>query len=90
MKSSLQKLLSSLQAAILARLADYPQQPKKTMHHAAALVPTALAAVLQHDPQLVSAAVEAFYYRDTQDVQAARLLRHFDPEQASIALECTF
>lgn len=72
-----------MQAAILARLADYPQQSKKSMHHAAALVPRELAAVLQNDPQLVSAAVEAFYYRDEQDVKAARQLRHFDMEQAS-------
>ena len=72
-----------MQAAILSRLADYPEQSKKSMHHAAALIPTSLAAVLQHEPQLVSAAVEAFYFRDSQDVKAARQLRHFDIEQAS-------
>ena len=81
-------MLTALQAALLARLADYPQQARQNMHHAAALVPTALAAVLQHDPQLVSAAVEAFYYRDNQDVAAARQLCHFDPEQACLVPPC--
>ena len=56
------------------------------MHHAAVVVPAGLAAVLQHEPQLVSMAVEAFYYRDSEDVKAARLLRHFDLEQAILVL----
>ena len=73
-----------MQAAILSRLADYPQQAKQNMHQAAALLPCTLAAVLQHDPQLVSTAVETFYYRDEEDIKAARQMRHFHPDQVRL------
>ena len=53
------------------------------MHHAAVVLPKPLAAVLQHEPQLVAVAVEAFYYRDTQDLKAAQELRHFHPDQVT-------
>lgn len=76
-----------LQAAILARLSDYPAQAEKNMHHAAALVPLPLAAALQHDPQLVSVAVETFYYRDNEDAIAARLMRHFHPDQVAMPIK---
>ena len=66
-----------MQAAIAARLSEYPQQILKNIHHAAAVLPADLASVLQQEPQLVAPAVEAFHYRDPDSLRAARSMRHF-------------
>lgn len=47
-------------------------------HRAKATLPLPLAAALRTDPQLISAAVEAFYYRDADDMKAAARMATFD------------
>jgi len=87
-QSSMVQRYENLQAAVSVRLAGYPQAATKNTHHAAATLPAALAAVLQQEPQLVSGAVEAFYYRDPGDVRAARKLRHFPPDKVYPSALC--
>ena len=73
----IQPKMECLQAAIAARLSEYPQQILKNIHHASAILPADLASVLQQEPQLVAPAVEAFHYRDPDSLRAARSMRHF-------------
>ena len=75
-----------MQAAIAARLSDYPQQILKSVHHAAAILPADLAGVLQQELQLVAPAVEAFHYRDPDSLRAARSMRHFPAKVSSPSL----
>ncbi len=56
--------LPKAEALIRARLDGFPQAAQAAGRHVArALLPPRLARVLQRDPQLVAAAVEAFFYR---------------------------
>lgn len=57
------------QAALAPRLAGYPARALQQMHVAHALVPAAVAHLLRTEPQLLAAAVEAFHYRDPDDVK---------------------
>lgn len=54
---------SRIEQPIMQRLAGYPGIANQQMHRARVQVPARVAHVLKHEPQLVSAAVEAFYYR---------------------------
>ncbi len=58
-----------LQAALAPRLSGYPAHALEQMHVAHALVPAAVAHLLHAEPQLLAAAVEAFHYRDPDDVK---------------------
>lgn len=58
-----------LQAALAPRLSGYPARALEQMHVAHALVPAAVAHLLHAEPQLLAAAVEAFHYRDPDDVK---------------------
>ena len=71
---SLHKLLAPLppQAALAPRLSGYPARAAEQMHVVHALVPAAVAQLLAAEPQLLSAAVEAFHYRDPDDVKVGR------------------
>lgn len=62
-------LLHTTQAALAPRLAGYPARALQQMHVAHALVPAAVAHLLRAEPQLLAAAVEAFHYRDPDDVK---------------------
>ena len=44
------------------------------------VVPAAVAAVLKGDRALVAPAVEAFFYRDMDDIRAARAMRRLPPK----------
>ena len=68
---------SKAQAAIQARLRDFQQGRHKHMHRARVVVPARVAALLAAEPQLVAPAVEAFHYRDVDDMRAARCMQHF-------------
>ncbi len=50
------------------------------MHRARVAVPSRVAAVLAAEPQLVAPAVEAFHYRDQDDMRAAAHMQHFPPQ----------
>ena len=69
-----------IQQAVNARLKGYPQKANRQMHRARVVVPAKVAAVLRADPGLAGPAVDAFYSRDVDDMQAAARMRHFAPE----------
>ena len=76
--------LALVQACIAAKLADFPQKIRTNIHHAAAVIPTRLASALQQDPQLLAPAVQSFYYRDPEDLKAARSMAHFPQDCVSL------
>ena len=71
---------SKAQAAIQARLGDFQPGRNKHMHRARTVVPARVAAVLAAEPQLIAPAVEAFHYRDLDDMKAAARMQHFPPQ----------
>lgn len=68
------------QAAIQARLREFQKGRHKHMHRARVIVPARVAALLAAEAQLVAPAVEAFHYRDVDDMRAARRMQHFPPQ----------
>ena len=74
------KANNGMQAAIGARIKDYPKKCQAEMHRARCLLPVKVAHVLHQKPQLVSAAVQTFHYRDVEDMKAAAKLARFPPE----------
>eukprot|EP00051_Salpingoeca_urceolata_P016049 m.211723 g.211723 ORF g.211723 m.211723 type:complete len:689 (+) comp18576_c0_seq7:129-2195(+) len=70
---------SDIQLAIDTRLKGYPQRALASLHRARCLVPENVLKVLQRDPQLVAAAVTAFYERDPIDMKACVKMKHFPP-----------
>ncbi|EIE25091.1 SGT1-domain-containing protein, partial [Coccomyxa subellipsoidea C-169] len=77
------------QAAIQARLGDFQPGRHKHMHRARTVVPARVAAVLAAEPQLIAPAVEAFHYRDLDDMKAAARMQHFPPQASPyLYLEC--
>lgn len=69
-----------IQQAVAARLKGYPQKAHRQMHRARVIVPAKVAAVLHADPHLAGPAVDAFYNRDVDDMQAAARMCHFTPQ----------
>ncbi|XP_071985729.1 protein ecdysoneless homolog isoform X3 [Engystomops pustulosus] len=67
--------------AIEQRIKEYPDKIKDSLHRAHCFVPAEIAAVLKERPQLVSAAIQAFYLRDPIDLKACRTFHHFRPER---------
>lgn len=72
---------SEIQTSIQIKLKDYPDKIKTNLHHTKAYVPVAIAAILNHKPNLISAAVQAFCSRDPIDVKVCRAMKYFPPEQ---------
>lgn len=64
-------------AAIRARIRGYPEGALGQMQWAKCRVPLKVAQVLREEPQLVANAVEAFYYRDPDDMKLAARMHHF-------------
>ena len=71
---------TGMQSAISSRVKGYPKKALAEMHRARCLVPVKVAAILKQQPQLVSSAVQGFYYRDVQDMKAAAKLKTFPSE----------
>ncbi|KAK9820566.1 hypothetical protein WJX72_011716 [[Myrmecia] bisecta] len=71
---------AGVQRAITDRLAGYPAKAAAEMHTARCVLPARLAHVLSREQQLVAPAVEAFHYRDVDDMKAAARLAHFPAE----------
>lgn len=63
------------QAALLPRVSGHPAKAAEQAHVAHALVPARVAHLLRGEPQLVAAAVEAFHYRDPDDVRVGARLQ---------------
>lgn len=57
-----------IDGSIAAKLHDYPQKAMDSMHQTRALVPVRIAHMLQRNPQIVSACVDAFFNRDPYDI----------------------
>ncbi|KAL4427935.1 hypothetical protein ABPG75_002024 [Micractinium tetrahymenae] len=68
-----------IRAALLPRISGYPAKAAEQAHIAHALVPARVAHLLREEPQLLAAAVEAFHYRDPDDVKAAARMAAFPP-----------
>ncbi|KAL6777125.1 hypothetical protein ACKKBF_B20300 [Auxenochlorella protothecoides x Auxenochlorella symbiontica] len=66
-------------AALEQRLDAFPRFLAVQRHVAHAVLPLAAVRLLQTAPQLLPAAVEAFYYRDLDDAKAAGRPVHFPP-----------
>ncbi|KAL1518015.1 hypothetical protein ABEB36_001701 [Hypothenemus hampei] len=66
-QNSIQKKISSI----------YPP----TFHHATIFVPSAIASILNVNPNLISSAIQAFCNRDPIDLKACRAMKYFPPEQ---------
>ncbi|CAG8487327.1 12092_t:CDS:10 [Ambispora gerdemannii] len=69
----------AIQKLVFTRIAEYPQKATQIIHHARAHIPKAIVHVLYHRPQLVAAAVEAFYTRDQLAMKACYKMEKFPP-----------
>lgn len=79
-KSLLTEASSQIQDAVFNRTSGYPNKIKENLHHAKAYLPVAVAAILNHRPNLISHAVTAFCNRDPIDMKACRAMKYFPPE----------
>lgn len=77
-----------MQKSISSRVKGYPQKALTEMHRARCIIPAKVAAVLRQQPQLVAPAVQAFYYRDVQDMKAAARLQQL-PSEVGLQLHFT-
>uniref|UniRef100_A0A7N4PG54 Ecdysoneless cell cycle regulator n=1 Tax=Sarcophilus harrisii TaxID=9305 RepID=A0A7N4PG54_SARHA len=82
-----EKILASesIQAAVNRRIKGYPEKIQTSFHRAHCFLPAAAVAILKHRPQLVAAAVQAFYLRDPVDLRACRIFKTFLPETRIMA-----
>lgn len=71
---------AKVQVAIESRIRGFPDDVHKNQHTCRAYVPAAVAAILDFDPYLISAAVRAFFDKDPIDLKACRVMKHFPPE----------
>jgi hypothetical protein len=65
----------AVQRHIQRRVAGFPAAAKEALHTAHAVLPRNVAAVLRAQPQLVAPAVEAFFYRDGDDLKVSARCR---------------
>ncbi|KAM9324985.1 protein ecdysoneless homolog [Gastrophryne carolinensis] len=70
----------SIAKAVGRRIDGYPEKIKESLHRAQCFVPSGIAVILKARPQLLAAAVQAFYLRDALDLKACRTFHHFLPE----------
>ncbi|XP_027716370.1 protein ecdysoneless homolog [Vombatus ursinus] len=75
----------SIQAAVNRRIKGYPEKIQTSLHRAHCFLPAAAVAILKQRPQLIAAAVQAFYLRDPIDLRACRTFRMFLPETRIMA-----
>ncbi|XP_058833014.1 protein ecdysoneless [Topomyia yanbarensis] len=71
---------NTIQSCIAERIRDFPNHIEDNHHRATLYVPVGVAAVLEENPQLISAAVLAFCNRDPIDLKVCRAMRYFPPE----------
>ncbi|XP_058466833.1 protein ecdysoneless [Malaya genurostris] len=70
----------NIQLCIDERIRDFPDHIEDNHHRATLYVPVGVAAILDENPQLISAAVLAFCNRDPIDLKVCRAMRYFPPE----------
>ncbi|XP_064631797.1 protein ecdysoneless homolog isoform X2 [Lineus longissimus] len=66
-----------IQHAISSRINGYPGKAKESIHRANCFIPAVALAVLKENPNLVAAAVQAFFYRTPDDLKACRSFAYF-------------
>jgi hypothetical protein len=62
------------------RTKHFPASIHESLHRQTIFVPLGVAALLQHNPQLIAPAVQAFCNRDPIDMKVCRAMRYFPPE----------
>ncbi|XP_072347582.1 protein ecdysoneless homolog isoform X1 [Scyliorhinus torazame] len=75
-----------IRKAIWRRLQSYPEKIHADRHRAYCYLPAGIAAVLQHRPDLLAPAVQAFYLRDPIDLRACRPFKLFLPKTRVMTL----
>lgn len=78
--SEISKADAVIQKDIRKRIAKYPDKIRDGQHRDHCFVPAAVAAILRHRPDLVTAAVVSFYLRDPVDMKVCRAMKYFPPE----------
>lgn len=71
----------SVQDCINQRIGLYPENVNKTHHNAHCNVPIRVALMLQQNPELISSAIRAFYYRTPDDIKIINSMEHFKLEK---------
>ncbi|XP_030012488.1 protein ecdysoneless homolog isoform X2 [Sphaeramia orbicularis] len=71
---------TKISSALRKRLEGYPEKIQTGLHRAHCFIPAGIAHVLTQRPNLVAAAVSAFYLRDPVDLQACRTFKTFPPD----------
>lgn len=70
----------AVENSINERIKTFPASIEENLHRQTVYVPLGVAALLQHNPQLIAPAVQAFCNRDPIDMKACRAMRFFPPE----------
>ncbi|KAG1659524.1 Protein ecdysoneless [Nymphon striatum] len=83
------KARDQIQNFIKKRISIYPHSITTSHHRTHCKVPAAIAVLLKEQPSLLSAAINAFYYRDPIDSKACRAMKYFPPEACAMT-EVTF
>ncbi|KAJ1648010.1 hypothetical protein IWQ61_010035 [Dispira simplex] len=79
-RPQLSRAASDVQTAAFRRLEDFPQIVRtNNSHRTRCFVPHRVAHLLHHQPQLLAAAIEAFYQRDPVSIKACLTMRQFPP-----------
>ncbi|XP_015782751.1 protein ecdysoneless homolog [Tetranychus urticae] len=74
------KCSEKIQYSIRKRISIFPEQINGQKHHAHCFIPAGVAALLNHQPNLITWAIRAFYHRDAIDLKACRSMKYFPPE----------
>lgn len=69
-----------IQNCIDERIKEFPASIEHNLHRQTVFLPLGVAALLQHNPQFIAPAVQAFCNRDPIDMKACRAMRYFPPE----------
>ncbi|KAJ2304054.1 hypothetical protein IWW55_002615, partial [Coemansia sp. RSA 2706] len=75
---------ASAAAAAFSRLEAYPAKILQSMHRARCKLPMAVARALSEQPQLIAAATELFYARDSLQTKVCQRMGRFPPEPSAM------
>lgn len=77
---------TKISSAVKRRLKGYPEKIQTDLHHAHCFIPAGIALVLAKRPDLVAAAISAFYLRDPIDLQACRNFKTFPADTRVLSM----
>lgn len=78
--SQLTKCDENVQKCIRKRIDCFPKRIIEYQHKSHCFVPLGVAALLKHEPTLISLAVKAFYNRTLDDLKVCQAMKYFPPE----------